>query len=71
MDLEGDGYRYTGSGAVGADTNPNNFICFGTTDKSACTANQDKYMYRVLGVFSDANGKNHVKLIKYKQLVET
>ena len=66
--LEGDGYRYTGSGAVGTSTNPNNFICFGTTDKSACTANQDKYMYRVLGVFSDANGKNHVKLIKYKQL---
>ena len=66
--LEGDGYRYTGSGAVGTDTNPNNFICFGTTDKSECTANQDKYMYRVLGVFSDANGKNHVKLIKYKQL---
>ena len=26
-------------------------------------------MYRVLGVFSDANGDNHVKLIKYKQLV--
>ncbi len=66
--LEGDGYRYTGSGAVGTSTNPNNFICFGTTDKSACTANQDKYMYRVLGVFSDANGDNHVKLIKYKQL---
>ena len=66
--LEGDGYRYIGSGAVGADTNPKNFICFGTTDKSTCTANQDKYMYRVLGVFSDANGKNHVKLIKYKQL---
>ena len=67
--LEGDGYRYTGSGAVGTSTNPNNFICFGTTDKSKCTANQDKYMYRVLGVFSDANGENHVKLIKYKQLV--
>ena len=67
--LEGDGYRYTGSGAVGTDTNPNNFICFGTTDKSECTANQDKYMYRVLGVFSDANGDNHVKLIKYKQLI--
>ena len=66
--LEGDGYRYTGSGAVGTSTNPNNFICFGTTNKSACTANQDKYMYRVLGVFADANGKNHVKLIKYKQL---
>ncbi len=67
--LEGDGYRYTGSGAVGTSTNPNNFICFGTTDKAACTANQDKYMYRVLGVFSDANGENHVKLIKYKQLI--
>ena len=66
--LEGDGYRYTGSGAVGTSTNPNNFICFGTNNKSECTANQDKYMYRVLGVFSDANGNNHVKLIKYKQL---
>ena len=69
--LEGDGYRYTGSGAVGTSTNPNNFICFGTTDKSECTANQDKYMYRVLGVFSDASGDNHVKLIKYKQLLST
>ena len=29
--LEGDGYRYVGSGAVGTSTNPNNFICFGTT----------------------------------------
>ena len=66
--LEGDGYRYVGTGAVGTDTNPDNFICFGTTDKSECTVNQDKYMYRVLGVFSDANGNNHVKLIKYKQL---
>ena len=66
--LEGDGYRYTGSGEVGTETTPNNFICFGTTDKSICTANQDKYMYRVLGVFSDANGENHVKLIKYKQM---
>ena len=68
--LEGDGYRYVGSGAVGTSTNPNNFICFGTNDKATCTANQDKYMYRVLGVFSDANGENHVKLIKYKQLGE-
>ena len=67
--LEGDGYRYTGSGAVGTSTNPNNFICFGTTDKSVCTANQDKYMYRVLGVFADSNRNNHVKLIKYKQLI--
>ena len=69
--LEGDGYRYVGSGAVGASTNPNNFICFGTTNKTECTTNQDKYMYRVLGVFSDSNGNNHVKLIKYKQLGST
>ena len=67
--LEGDGYRYVGTGEVGTETNPNNFICFGTTDKAGCTANQDKYMYRVLGVFSDSNGDNHVKLIKYKQLI--
>ena len=66
--LEGDGYRYVGSGAVGTSTNPDNFICFGTTSKSDCTTNQDKYMYRILGIFSDANGNNHVKLIKYKQL---
>ena len=66
--LEGDGYRYVGSGAVGTSTNPDNFICFGTTNKSDCTANQNKYMYRIIGVFADANGNNHVKLIKYKQL---
>ncbi len=59
--FEGDGYRYTG-------TNPNNFVCFGTTDKSDCIANQDKYMYRVIGVFSDSNKKNHVKLIKHSFL---
>ncbi len=56
------------NGQVRLSTSPNNFICFGTTDKTECTANQDKYMYRVLGVFSDAKGENHVKLIKYKQL---
>ena len=62
--LENDGYRYVG-------TNPDNYVCFGTTDKSTCTANQDKYMYRAIGVFSDSNGNNHVKLIKYKQLGST
>ena len=66
--LEGDGYRYVGTGEVGTDTNPNNFICFGTTDKSECTANQDKYMYRIIGVFSDKSNVNHVKLMKYVQI---
>ena len=58
------------NGQTKLSTSPDNFICFGTTDKAACTANQDKYMYRVLGVFSDSNGDKHVKLIKYKQLGE-
>ena len=65
--IQTDGYRYVGKGAVGTTDNPNNFICFGTSDKDECLANQDKYMYRILGVFSDANGENHTKLIKYKQ----
>ena len=59
--LEGDGYRYVG-------TNPDNFICFGTTDKTECIANQDKYMYRVIGIFTDSNGYNHAKLIKRANL---
>ena len=67
-ELEGDGYRYIGSGAVGTEKNPNNFICFGTTSKSECIANEDKYMYRIIGVFSDSLNYNCVKLVKYKQL---
>ena len=60
--LENDGYRYVG-------TNPDNYVCFGTTSKSECTATQDKYMYRIIGVFSDTSGNNSIKLIKYKQLM--
>ena len=56
------------NGVLDKSNIPDNFICFGTTDKSECTANQDKYMYRILGVFADANGDSHVKLIKYKEL---
>ena len=66
--LEGDGYRFTGSGNATASTSPKNFICFGTTDKDTCTANPETYMYRIIGVFADENGNNHVKLIKYTQL---
>ena len=62
-------YSCTKLNAVPDKSNvPNNFICFGTTDASECTSNQDKYMYRVIGVFEDANGNNHAKLIKFKQL---
>ena len=70
--LEGDGYRYVlFNGQTTELSQVTNYVCFGTTDKSECTANQDKYMYRVIGVFSDSNGNNHVKLIKYKQLTST
>ena len=56
------------NGETSSKNIPSNFVCFGTTDKTECTTNKDKYMYRIIGVFSDINGNNHVKLIKYKQL---
>ena len=70
--LEGDGYRFAGSFSGSLVTNSitslSNFICFGTTDKDTCTSNPSTYMYRIIGVFVDENGDNHVKLIKYTQL---
>ena len=61
--LEGDGYRFVGTGAYTASSTPSNFVCFGTADKSTCTSNLDTYMYRVIGVFD-----NQVKLIKLSSL---
>ena len=66
--LEGDGYRYTGSGAYNSSTTPNNFICFGTNDKTECKNNEAKYMYRIIGVFEGIDGNQHLKLISLKQL---
>ncbi len=42
-------YRYQGT------DNVNNYICFGTSDKSKCTTEEgiDKYMYRIIGVTPD------------------
>ncbi|MBQ8901468.1 MAG: hypothetical protein IJY87_00175 [Bacilli bacterium] len=59
--LEDDGYRYVG-------TNPNNYVCFGTTDKNTCTGNTDLYMYRIIGIFEDTEGNEHLKLIKKEAL---
>ncbi|MBQ7031071.1 MAG: hypothetical protein IJN13_01695 [Bacilli bacterium] len=59
--LEDDGYRYVG-------TNPNNYVCFGTTNKSTCTGNTDLYMYRIIGIFEDSSGNQHLKLIKKEAL---
>ena len=66
--LEGDGYRYVGSGAYNSATTPNNFICFGTSDKTECKNNEAKYMYRIIGVFEGSDGNQHLKLISLKQL---
>ncbi|MBQ7031445.1 MAG: hypothetical protein IJN13_03630, partial [Bacilli bacterium] len=53
-------YRYQGKYNV---VN-NNYICFGTANKSTCTSNIDKYMYRIIGV--DSTGK--LKLLKNTSL---
>ena len=51
-------YRYAGA-------NPNNFVCFGTTESPCPTDN----LYRIIGVFGEGyhgvTGKQLVKLIKY------
>ena len=53
-------YRYQGTYNV-VD---NNYICFGTNNKSTCTGNTDAYMYRIIGV--DSSGQ--IKLIKKEAL---
>lgn len=58
--LVGDMYRYQGT----ATAVTNNYICFGTSDMSACTANQGTYMYRIIGI--DTSGR--MKLIKKEAL---
>ena len=57
--IEGGLYRFQG-----ASNSVNNYICFGTTDKSTCTNDTDKYMYRIIGISSDGQ----LKLIKKEAL---
>ena len=54
-------YRYQGQ----ATEEINNYICFGTSDKSACTQNKDKYMYRIIGIEAETG---RVKVIKMEAL---
>ena len=49
-------------------TNPNNYICFGTSSTIECKANEGKYMYRIIGVFPDEEGNQHLKLRKLKHI---
>ena len=58
-------YRYKGTSSV---VN-NNYICFGTSDKTECLNKPDTYMYRIIGITSaDDNTiglkKDELKLIK-------
>ena len=53
-------YRYQGT----ATNVTNNYICFGTNNKSTCTSNTDAYMYRIIGV----NSSGQLKLIKKEAL---
>ena len=57
--MEGGLYRFQGTN----DT-VNNYICFGTLDKSTCVNDTDKYMYRIIGI----NSNGQLKLIKKEAL---
>jgi len=64
--LEDDGYRYVG-------TDPANYVCFGYSDSSTdCdftnATNSDLYAYRIIGIFEDSSGEQHLKLIKKEAL---
>ncbi len=54
-------YRYVG-------IEPNNYICFGTSNKETCIGDTDKYMYRIIGIFEDEAENKHAKLIKKEAL---
>ena len=54
--LVGGMYRFQGS----ASAVTNNYICFGTSNKSTCTGSPDYWMYRIIGVTSDGM----IKVIK-------
>ena len=52
-------YRYTGT----KTSQPNNYICFGTSNSSTCTSDKEKYLYRIIGIFEEG-GTKYLKLIK-------
>ena len=55
-------YRYQGT----SELVNNNYICFGTSDKTICTSDEDHYMYRILGITPEGE----MKLIKQTPIVE-
>ena len=63
-EIKGAMYRFQGQ----QNENVNNYICFGTSDKEECTANEDKHMYRIIGIEAETG---RVKVIKMKALKDT
>ena len=55
-------YRY--QGVQNANNTVDNYICFGTTNKSDRVGDTDKYMYRIIGI----NTNGQMKLIKKEAL---
>ena len=60
-EIKGAMYRFQGQQNDGV----NNYICFGTSDLEECTANQDKHMYRIIGIEAETG---RVKVIKKEAL---
>ena len=54
--IQGDMYRYQGT----KDMVDNNYICFGTDNEEECKKDEDKYMYRIIGI----DKEDRLKLIK-------
>ena len=44
----------------------NNFICFGTNSKNECLNNEEKYMYRIIGITKDGE----IKVIKKSKIID-
>lgn len=64
-------YRYQGVGVETAvdETHKlvdNNYICFGTASKESCIKEEDKYMYRIIGITKEGQ----LYLIKMKAIEE-
>ncbi len=59
---QGDMYRYQGTSELVND----NYICFGTKEKSECINDEDHYMYRIIGI----TPQGEMKLIKQTPVVE-
>ena len=56
-------YRYKGT----TTAVNNNYICFGTSDKTECLANPDTYMFRIIGITSEERIENNGQDVMWKK----